>query len=124
MNKSKQSSAKKPTKSRTASRRCAESSGSAPKYVEAIGRNPGEEKQHSHLYVEINESPPAIIGLGTRRGYLPMCRKGWNRSNGEGFSIFRGHTGARGLCKVCARRAAANLPGVEAKPRSHKTKWL
>lgn len=98
--------------------------GSAPTYVEAIGRNPGEEKQHSHLYVEINEPASAIVGLGTRTGYLPMCRKGWNRSDGAGFSIFRGHRGARGLCKVCARRAAANLPGIEAKPGSHKTKWL
>ncbi len=24
-----------------------------PRYVEAIGRNPGEEYQHSHLYVEV-----------------------------------------------------------------------
>lgn len=88
---------------------------SAPKYVEAIGRNPGEELQHSHLYVQVSENPVA---------YLPMCRNGWNRSDGEAFSIFRGHRGARGLCKNCAKRAAAGLPGVESVPGSHKTKWL
>lgn len=101
--------------------------GSAPaKYVEAIGRNPGEENQHSHLYVEVSEPTDvaAMVGLGARTGYLPMCRYGWNRSDGEGFSIFRGHRGGRGLCKICEKRRAAGLPGVEAVPGSHKTKWM
>lgn len=95
-------------------------------YVEGIGRNEGEDKQHSHLYVKISEPTDvaAMAGLGARTGYLPMCRYGWNRSDGESFSIFRGHTGARGLCKICKKRAAKNLPGVEAVPGSHKTKWL
>lgn len=83
-----------------------------PIYVEAIGRNEGEDRI-SHLYVEIGP-----------QDYLPMCRNGWNRSDGEGFSIFRGHSGKRGLCKTCEKRRAAGLPGVEAKPGSHKTKWL
>lgn len=95
-------------------------------YVEAIGRNPGEERQHSHLYVSVG--PPtdvaALAGLGARTGYLPMCRYGWNRSDGAGFSILRGHRGARGLCKVCDRRRERGLPGIGAKPGSHKTKWL
>jgi hypothetical protein len=34
-------------------------------YVEGIGRNPGEEKQHSHLYVEVsdpcNDAYPATV---------------------------------------------------------------
>lgn len=47
-------------------------------YIEAIGRNPGEEKGHSHLYAILNGE------------YTPMCRYGWNRSNGAGFSILRG----------------------------------
>lgn len=95
-------------------------------YVEGIGRNPGEEKQHSHLYVEVGEPTDvaALTGLGARTGYLPMCRHGWNRSNGAGFSIFRGHRGDRGLCKVCEKRRGAGLPGIEAKPDSHKTKWI
>ncbi len=81
-------------------------------YIEAIGRNPGEEKQHSHLY-EVKDGE-----------YLPMCRKGWNRSNGEAFSILRGWSGAKGLCKTCEKRRLAGLSGVEAKINSHKTKWL
>lgn len=98
----------------------------SPTYVEAIGRNPGEELQHSHLYVEVKEPTDVAskAGIGARTGYLPMCRYGWNRSNGEAFSIFRGHSGARGLCKVCKKRADAGLPGVPAKSGSHKTKWL
>lgn len=36
-------------------------------YVEAIGRNPGEDKQHSHLYA-----------LDDKGEYLPMCVYGWN----------------------------------------------
>lgn len=79
-------------------------------YVEAIGRNPGEDRQHSHLYALPD--------------YKPMCLYGWNRSDGERLSIFRGHTGARGLCKICERRAALGLPPVEAKSGSHRTKWL
>lgn len=83
------------------------------KYVEAIGRNEGEEKGHSHLYATEDD-----------RNYLPMCRYGWNRSDGAAFSIFRGHVGARGACKICRKRADAGLHGVEAQPGSHKTKWL
>lgn len=82
-------------------------------YVEAIGRNPGEEKQHSHLYA-----------LDDRGDYTPMCVYGWNRSDGERFSIFRGHSGSKGLCKTCLKRAQHNLHGVEAKENSHKTKWI
>lgn len=97
-----------------------------PTYVEAIGRNPGEERQHSHLYVEVSAPTDvaARVGLGARTGYLPMCRYGWNRSDGESFSIFRGHSGARGLCRFCQRRRDAGLPGVQSKPDSHKTKWI
>lgn len=95
-------------------------------FVEAIGRNNGEENGHSHLYlVESNPTDvAALAGLGARTGYLPMCRYGWNRSDGESFSILRGHTGARGLCKTCLKRAKAGLLGVESVPGSHKTKYL
>lgn len=83
------------------------------KYIEAIGRNEGEQKQHSHLYEE-------------REGdYFPLCTYGYNRSDGLGFSIFRGHRGARGLCKTCEKRRAAGLPGiVPPMEPTHKTKWL
>jgi len=82
-------------------------------YVEAIGRNPGEDQGRSHLYAEMSDGD-----------YLPMCRYGWNRSDGAALSIFRGHSGARGLCRTCQRRRAAGLPPVEAQPGSHKTKWI
>lgn len=91
-------------------------------YVEAIGRNEGEDKQHSHLY-EITRKIDPKTGQGYNQ-YLPMCRHGWNRSDGESFSIFRGHRGDKGLCKTCERRRKQGLPGVESKPNSHKTKWL
>lgn len=83
-----------------------------PVYVEAIGRNEGEDLT-SHLYIEIGSN-----------NYLPMCRKGWNRSNGASFSILRGHKGKKGLCKTCEKNRDAGRSGVEAKPGSHKTRWL
>jgi len=92
------------------------------KYVEAIGRNPGEEYGHSHLYLEIIEDPS--IGNDGGLSYLPMCRYVWNRSNGSRFSISRGWSGSLGLCRICKKRADAGLDGVKAKPGSHKTKWL
>jgi hypothetical protein len=83
------------------------------RYVSAIGRNPGEELGRSHLYAELDGGD-----------YLPMCRWGWNRSDGAGFSIFRGHMGARGLCAICQRRREEGKQPVDAKPGSHKTRWI
>lgn len=78
-----------------------------------MGRNEGEERQVSHMYAEYDNGD-----------YLPMCRKGWNRSDGESFSILRGHVGAKGICKTCQRNKDAGKPGVEPVSDSHKTKWL
>jgi len=83
------------------------------RYIEAIGRNPGEECQHSHLYA-----------VDSNHNYTPMCIYGWNRSNGDRLSILRGNIGYRGLCKICQRRAQAGLPPIESKDAQHKTKWL
>lgn len=80
-------------------------------YIEAIGRNPGEELQHSHLYLIEGED------------YFPMCIYGWNRSDGNRLSIFRGHRGGRGLCSICQKRRAADLPPYR-DGAPHKTKWL
>jgi hypothetical protein len=78
-------------------------------YVEAIGRNPGEETGRSHLY--------------RLPDYMPMCEWGWNRSDGERYSIFRGHRGAKGCCRTCLKRAEAALPAIyEAK--GHPTRWI
>lgn len=81
-------------------------------YIEGMGRNPGEQYGRSHLYADTDD------------GLLPMCPYGWNRSHGEAFSIFRGHSGSRGTCKICLRRAAAGLPPVDAQFEHHRTKWL
>lgn len=43
----------------------------------------------------------------------PMCRRGWNRDNGKSYSIFRNNISDYGICKVCIRRAAKGLKGVE-----------
>ena len=51
----------------------------------------------------------------------PMCVRGWNRSDGDGYSIFR-NLPARKICKVCRRRAEENRESVSSRKR--KTKWL
>ena len=41
---------------------------------------------------------------------LPMCKHGWNRT--EGYSIWRGNIGRKGICKTCSKRAGQGLDGV------------
>ena len=53
----------------------------------------------------------------------PMCAWGWNRSNGHSYSIFRGHEGVGGVCKICWRRAKAGKNGVRDN-RERRTKYL
>jgi hypothetical protein len=80
-------------------------------YTEGVDRN----DQHlvSHLYAWLTDSMSPVA---------PMCARGWNRSDGSGFSIFRGNTSEAGTCQVCLRRAAAHLPPVLSRPR--KTRWI
>ena len=55
---------------------------------------------------------------------LPMCRHGWNRDDGESFSIWRNNVGPKGICKTCMKRAEKSLPGVPARiaiERSERT---
>lgn len=53
----------------------------------------------------------------------PMCGYGWNRSNGERFSILRKSPGTEGDCKLCCKNVAAGRrPVFDGMP--HKTKWL
>ncbi|MCK5017506.1 MAG: hypothetical protein KAS32_10605 [Candidatus Peribacteraceae bacterium] len=51
----------------------------------------------------------------------PMCVRGWNRSDGKCYSIFR-NVCTGGLCKICLRRASAGKPSVPSRKR--KTKWI
>lgn len=48
---------------------------------------------------------------------LPMCRRGWNRDDGQSYSIWRNQVGYKGICKVCMRRAKKGLEGVQPKER-------
>lgn len=81
------------------------------KYISGADRN-NPDLARAHIY--------ALTSAGH---YWPMCDYGWNRSNGERFSILRGHGSARGTCKICKKnRDAGKRPII--KPRKHKTKWL
>ena len=53
----------------------------------------------------------------------PMCGYGWNRSDGTGFSIFRGTQNTEGDCKLCRKNVAARKPPVM-DGFKHKTRWL
>jgi len=80
-------------------------------YVSGADRNnPDEARAHLYAY--------------TKAGHLwPMCDYGWNRSDGDRYSILRGWGSARGTCAICERRKAAGLrPIFRARP--HKTRWL
>lgn len=52
----------------------------------------------------------------------PMCARGWNRSDGESYSIFRNNVGDAGICKICLRRAEQKKDPIETAHR--KTRWL
>lgn len=45
---------------------------------------------------------------------FPMCARGWNRDDGESYSIWRGNVGKKGICKTCMRRALEGKPPIEA----------
>lgn len=82
----------------------------ALKIIEGMCRN-DQHAVRSHLYAKIDGE------------YYPMCGYGWNRSDGDGFSIFRGHQSARGTCKLCKRNVeAGKSPVKDGWP--HSTKWL
>lgn len=76
------------------------------------GQDRNNEYALSHTYAE------------TAAGNLwPMCGYGWNRSDGERFSIFRGSPGTEGDCKVCRKNVALGKRPVH-KGFEHKTRWL
>lgn len=78
-------------------------------YVIGLDRN----DQHlvAHLYVGPCEDPGD-----------PMCVRGWNRSDGNGYSIFRNCTGDAGICTVCLRRALQQREPMPSRKR--KTRWI
>lgn len=66
----------------------------------------------SHTYAEMED--------GT---LWPMCGYGWNRSDGDGFSIFRGSPGTEGDCRLCARNVRSGLGPVKVGFK-RKTRWI
>jgi hypothetical protein len=81
-----------------------------PGYIVGMDRN-NQDKVVSHLYRGTHQDPG-----------LPMCARGWNRSDGESYSIFRGQISEKGICQICYRRAVLGLAGVESRKR--KTRWI
>jgi hypothetical protein len=69
-------------------------------YIAGLGRDHPHPKL-SHLYKGSFADPG-----------LPMCKKGWNRDDGDSYSIWRGNIGANGICRVCMRRAREGKDGV------------
>lgn len=54
---------------------------------------------------------------------LPMCSYGWNRSDGQAFSILRGPPGSEGDCALCRKNMASGKPPIR-DGFPHKTKWI
>jgi len=75
------------------------------KYRPGLGRSMPHPKR-AHLYT---------VGVDIMDFQLPMCRYGWNRDNGDSYSILRNNEGDAGICKICIRRASRGLPGVESR---------
>lgn len=82
-------------------------------YVEGMCRNE-QHKVRSHLYKDMD-------GKGTN--LYPMCGYGWNRSDGDSYSIFRGNHSNRGTCKLCLKNREAKKPPLK-DGWKHKTRWL
>jgi hypothetical protein len=75
----------------------------------------GQDRNDENLVTHIYKGDFNNLGL-------PMCVRGWNRSNGKSYSIFRGNVGEAGVCRICVRRMLEGKDGVES--RARKTKWL
>ncbi len=80
------------------------------KYRSGQCRNNPNAKTHTYVETELD-------------GLLPMCGYGWNRSDGDRFSIFRVSPGTEGECKLCQKNVAAKKGPVEY-GFQHKTRWL
>lgn len=72
-------------------------------YISGLGRSVPQPRV-AHLYKGTLADP----------GW-PMCRFGWNRDDGESYSIWRNNFGSGGVCRICLKRAEAGLDGVPPK---------
>jgi hypothetical protein len=77
-----------------------------------FGQDRNEPGSLSHTYAETTDGD-----------LWPMCKFGWNRSDGSSFSIFRGPPGTEGDCALCRNNIKLGRPPVT-NGWLHKTKWL
>jgi len=63
-------------------------------YITGQSRDHSDDHKVTHLYKGDYDKPDG-----------PMCKRGWNRDNGTGYSIWRGNISKGGLCSICLRRA-------------------
>lgn len=73
-------------------------------YVIGLGRDLPPHTKVAHLYKGTFQDPGD-----------PMCPRGWNRDDGESYSIWRNQTGDTGICMVCMRRAHEGREPVPAR---------
>ena len=76
------------------------------------GNDRNEDYALSHTYAQMENGD-----------LWPMCGYGWNRSDGERFSIFRSVPGSEGDCRICQKNVLAGKPPIK-DGWPHKTKWL
>jgi hypothetical protein len=88
---------------------------SSAKYIAGLGRANQDYGllEETHLY--------EVKNIDGETGYFPLCKRGFNRDYGTGFSIFRGNSGDLGCCQVCNERARKGRPGLKLNP-SRKVK--
>jgi hypothetical protein len=79
------------------------------RYVVGACRNSPEARTHTYVY-------------DTNGDLWPMCEYGWNRGDGDSFSILRS-PGSHSGCSLCCRAVAQAQQPVLV-PRGHKTRWL
>ena len=66
-------------------------------YITGLGRDHPAPKR-SHLYRGTFSNPGD-----------PLCHYGWNRDNGEGYSIWRNNVGVLGNCSHCIKKARKEI---------------
>lgn len=70
-------------------------------YIAGQSRDHDDDHKVTHLYAGDFSNP----------GW-PMCARGWNRDEGQSYSIWRGNISDGGICAICQRRVNAGLPPV------------
>lgn len=72
-------------------------------YIFGLGRDEPKPKK-AHVYEGTFDEPGN-----------PMCARGWNRDDGNDYSIWRNNIGEDGICGVCLRRVREGRSSVPPK---------